>query len=297
MSTLLSEPHTPEKWQQLQEQSVVFGSANLRTFPVSLSMLEQRSGLTASSLNLLDSAESGVVNLDDFKYATLAVTAGCTILGVASLALLPPNIGATVCYLLVLIPILFLGIGSTAPAVIANAIAALKKIGKNNKSSDNGNNKHNEGTLRERMVRHEAAHFCCGYWCGLPIRDYSTAENNVACVEFAVSPSNTQQQQQQQYSPTQVAALTVTALAGLVGEAKQWPKASAGAADDLWQLQNAVLGRSSEFLGAAQQQDLTRWGALTASLLLKQNAVAYEKVVEAFGRQAPLEECIALLEE
>ena len=92
------------------------GVGDLRSYPVSLSMLEQRSGLTPKSLGV------GVeeVSLDDFKYATLYVTGGCSIIGVAALAFLPENIGATVCYLVALIPILFLGVGSTAPAAIAN---------------------------------------------------------------------------------------------------------------------------------------------------------------------------------
>ena len=45
------------------------------------------------------------VSLDDFKDATIAVTLGSTILAIGSLAVLPPNIGATLCYLFALIPV------------------------------------------------------------------------------------------------------------------------------------------------------------------------------------------------
>jgi hypothetical protein len=122
--TILSEndiQKQKEQWEALKSTSSssnavirAFGSANLRTFPVSLSMLEQRTGLTAATLGLTDSD----VSLDDFKYATLYVTGGSTVAAIASLAFLPPNVGATLCYGFALIPILFLGIGSTAPGFI-----------------------------------------------------------------------------------------------------------------------------------------------------------------------------------
>ena len=260
-----------EQWAELKSSSSVsgFGQAVLRSFPVSLQMLEQRTGLTAESLGLDDKS----VDLDDFKYATLFVLGGSSIAGVASLALLPPNVGATLCYLFALIPILFLGIGSSAPQFIANFIASVK--------GGNGD----DVPPQERICRHEAAHFCCGYWCGLPVSGYSVSDG-VARVEFGVGRS--------QYSETEVAALAVTALSGLAGEALKWNKAE-GAAADLMQLEG-VFRQSKEFIGAAQQQDLTRWGALTAANLLRSNEEKYEKVVEAFNRQASVDECILILE-
>ena len=235
-------------------------------------MLEQRTGLTAETLGLTETE----VSLDDFKYATLYVLGGSAVAGVASLAFLPPNIGATMCYFFALLPILFLGIGSSAPVFIANAIAAIR-----------GSDSEDGVSADERRCRHEAAHFCTGFWCGLPVSSYSVGEGGVAQVEFGVASSNN-------YSNTEVAALAVTALAGLVGEAKKWGGA-VGATSDLMALE-AVFRRSGEFIGAAAQQDLTRWGALTAALLLKQNEDQYEKVVEAFQRQASIEDCVAILE-
>lgn len=275
--SILAETNLAEQasaWQALKDNRSVsaFGSAVLRTYPVSLRMLEDRTGLTAETLGL----SSSDVDLDDFKYATLYVTGGATVAGIASLAFLPPNVGATICYLCALIPIAFLAVGSTAPAAIADAIATVK-----------GGSGGSDGvTSQDRVVRHEAAHFCCGYWCGLPVSQYSV-QDGVARVEFDVASTSS-------YSSTEIAALSVTALAGLVGEAAQYNKA-VGAAQDLMVL-DGVLRRSKEFIGAAAQQDLTRWGALTAALLLKQNAAQYEKVVAAFQRQAGIDECVALLE-
>lgn len=262
-----------EQWQALKADKSLqmFASADLKTFPVTLQRLEERTGLTAEKLGLIQSDAS----LDEFKYATLWVTGGSTVAAIGSLALLPPNIGATLCYLFALIPILFLGIGSTAPGIIANAIAAVKQEAGSVVVTN----------TPERICRHEAAHLCCGYWCGLPIaRSYNT-EQGTASVEFDVASAK--------YSATEVAALSVTALSGAVGEAMRYGNA-AGAEQDLLTLEG-VFANSAIGSGQARQ-DLTRWGALTASLLLRQNQSYYEKVVEALERGAPIEECIAILE-
>lgn len=274
LPSVINEPDAgkqAEEWNVLKESKTVsaFGQANLRTFPVSLSMLEQRTGLTPETIGL----ESSAVNLDDFKYATLWVLGGSSIGGVASLALLPPNVGATLCYFFAVFPILFLGIGSTAPGFIANAIANVKGTAPDSVP------------VEDRVCRHEAAHFVCGYLCGLPITGYSVSDG-VARVEFGVNS--------QKLSATEVAALSVTALSGLVSEAMAFQQAE-GAQQDLMQLEN-VFRQSAEFIGAADQQDLTRWGAFTAAQLLKTNEDRYEKVVDAFKKQASVEECICILE-
>ena len=236
-------------------------------------MLEQRTGLSAAVFSLEDD-----VNLDDFKYATLYVLAFSGIGGVAALALLPPNVGATVCYFLAILPVLFLGVGSTAPGLIAGAIKTVKE----GKSAETVN-------ASERTLRHEAAHFCCGYWCGLPIQDYDLSSDNPR-VEFSVDDGSGSSG----YASGTVAALAVTGLAGLVGEAMEYGNAQ-GASQDLMVL-DGIFRRAKDFYGAQQQQDLTRWAAFTASQLLNTNKDKYESVVKAFTRQAPLEECITILE-
>eukprot|EP00527_Entomoneis_sp_CCMP2396_P007227 CAMPEP_0198144130 /NCGR_PEP_ID=MMETSP1443-20131203/13364_1 /TAXON_ID=186043 /ORGANISM="Entomoneis sp., Strain CCMP2396" /LENGTH=366 /DNA_ID=CAMNT_0043807477 /DNA_START=51 /DNA_END=1151 /DNA_ORIENTATION=- len=260
-----------EQWAELKASKTVegFGQAELRTYPVSLQMLEQRSGLSSESLGL----EMTKVDLDDFKNSLVFVLAGSSIGGVASLAFLPENVGATFCYFFALVPILFVSIGSSAPGLIADVIASVK--GKDGE----------QVPAQERICRHEAAHFCCGYWCGMPVSKYSV-EDGVARVEFSVSSSK--------YGSTEIAALAVTALAGLAGEALKYGSAE-GAQADLMQL-DAVFRRSEEFIKSGDQQDITRWGALTASNLLKTNEAKYEKVVDAFSRQASVEECIEILE-
>ncbi len=258
--------------------TVEAGSGDLRSFPVSLQMLENRSGLTSEKLGI------GVeeVSLDDFKYATLWVTGGCSVIGVAALALLPENVGATVCYMAALTPILFLGVGSTAPAAIANVIASMKGGDKSGISKS------------ERVCRHEAAHFLCGYLCGLPIAEYSTTEEDIPRVEFH-DTSEGPVTAQRELTEEEVNALCVVAMSGSVAEAMEFGSA-VGANSDLMGLQN-VFRRSKNFLGAEKQQDLTRWGALTAYRLLNQNKSKLDKLVQAFAAKRSVSECIRILEQ
>mmetsp|Transcript_42365 Transcript_42365/g.123050 ORF Transcript_42365/g.123050 Transcript_42365/m.123050 type:complete len:385 (+) Transcript_42365:131-1285(+) len=258
--------------------TVQAGSGDLRSYPVSLQMLESRSGLTSQKLGI------GVeeVSLDDFKYATLWVTGGCSVTGVAALAFLPENIGATVCYLIAVIPILFLGIGSTAPAAIANVIASIKGGDKSGVSK------------ADRVCRHEAAHFLCGYLCGLPIAEYSTAEEDIPRVEFHDTVEGPMTAQRE-LSEEEVNALCVVALSGSVAEAMEFGSA-VGANSDLMGLQS-VFRRSKNFLGAEKQQDLTRWGALTAYRLLNQNKGKLDKLVQAFAAKRSVSECIRIIEQ
>ena len=222
------------------------------------------------------------VSLDDFKYATLYVTGGCSVAGVAALVFLPENVGATVCYIAAITPILFLGVGSTAPAAIANVIASLKK-------------KEEDGvTKKKRVCRHEAAHFLCGYMCGLPIADYATTDENVPRVEFHTT-SKGPATAQRELTEDEVNALTVVAMSGAVAEAMEFGKAG-GANSDLIELEK-VFRRSENFLGAEKQQDLTRWGAMTAHRLLTGNKEKLNELIKAFDSQKSVAECIAILEQ
>jgi hypothetical protein len=257
--------------------TVEAGSGDLRSFPVSLQMLENRSGLTSETLGV------GVeeVSMDDFKYATLYVTGGCSVAGVAALVFLPENVGATVCYAAALIPILFLAVGSSAPAAIAQVIAALKKSDDPVKKED-------------RVCRHEAAHFLCGYLCGLPIASYDSTPENIPRVEFHETTEGPLTARNE-LTEDEVNFLTVVAMSGAVAEAMEFGQAG-GANSDLLAL-DSVFKRSQSFMGAQKQQDLTRWGALTAYRLLNMHKAKLDKLVEAFAAQKSVAECAAILEQ
>ena len=248
-------------------------------FPVSLGNLESRTDgkVTGESLGV---GGEGDVKFEDFQDLTVAVVLGSTLMGILALALLPPNVGATFTYFFALIPIGFIGIGSTSPGIIAAAIQGARST------------KEDEETQRERICRHEAGHFLCGYMCGLPVKEYSISpETGVACVEFHTSSTSTVGRE---LSDDEVAALSVVAMSGSVAEIMEYGKAKGGE-NDLLELQNC-FAKSKEFIGAAKQQDLTRWGALTSYGLIKANLSKYEGLVSAFKANKSLSECVAIIE-
>mmetsp|Transcript_19188 Transcript_19188/g.28740 ORF Transcript_19188/g.28740 Transcript_19188/m.28740 type:complete len:397 (-) Transcript_19188:455-1645(-) len=251
----------------------------LRPYPVSLNFLEQRTGgkITATSLGVGGEDD---VSLDDFKYATLFVLGGSSVTGVAALAFLPENVGATVCYLVALIPILFLAIGSSAPAFIAGAIASIK--GTDDEMS----------VKQDRVCRHEAGHFLCGYLCGLPVRSYQVNDLGYPCVEF--HPSSEGAAMGRELSSEEIAVLSVVAMSGSVAEALEFGEAKGGE-NDLIEL-SSIFRRSKEFIGAEKQQDLTRWGALAAYNMIISNKDKYESLVTAFREKKSVAECIAAIE-
>ena len=104
-------------------------AAPLRTYPVSLDLLERKTAgrITGETLGVTGGEMD--VNLNDFKDATIGVTLGASILGIASLAFLPENVGAAFCYFFALVPILWLAVGSTVPALIAGLIKSTRGDG------------------------------------------------------------------------------------------------------------------------------------------------------------------------
>lgn len=247
-------------------------------FPVTLNSLESRTDgkVTGPSLGIGE----GDVKFEDFQDLTVAVVLGSTALGILSLAVLPENVGATFTYLFALIPIGFIGIGSVSPGIIAGVIT----------SARSGSGKEDADVQRERICRHEAGHFLCGYMCGLPVKNYEiSADTGVACVEF-----HTNSNDGKELSADAIAALSVVAMSGSVAEIMGYGKA-AGGENDLLELQNCFR-KSKEFIGAAKQQDLTRWGALTSYTLIKSNMNKYEGLVQAFKEKKSLSDCVSIIE-
>lgn len=251
----------------------------LRPYPVSLNFLEQRTGgkVTGSSLGIGGEDD---VSLDDFKYATLWVTLGSSVGGIAALAFLPGNIGATICYFLALIPILFLAVGSTVPALIAGAIKSVRGTSEEKSEQE------------DRVCQHEAGHFLTGYLCGLPIKSYQINDLGYPCVEFYAATDG--DAMGRELSSEEIAALSVVALSGSVAEILSFGQAKGGD-NDLLQL-DGWMRQSADFVGAQKQQDLVRWGALASYNLLMGNNDKYEKLVEAFRAKKSVTECIAVIE-
>ena len=264
-------------------------------FPVTLETLERRTDGKVTGPSLGIGGDGGDVKFEDFQDLTIAVVLGSTLLGILALAVLPPNVGATFTYLFALIPIGFVGIGSVAPGIIAGVIV----------SARGGGGKEDDEARRERICRHEAGHFLCGYVCGLPVKKYEiNTDTGVACVEFHPTATASAAAggggggggggRRGELSDSDIAHLSVVAMSGSVAEIAKYGKATGGEAD-LIELQNCFR-RSRDFVGAARQQDLTRWGALTSYGIIKSNSDKYEALVGAFREKRSLADCVSIIE-
>lgn len=105
---------------------------------------------------------------------------------------------------------------------------------------------------------------------------------------------SSESKQQREFTKEEIATLAVVALSGSVAEVLTFGKAFGGEGD-LMELER-LFRRSEEFIGTQKQQDLTRWGALTAYNLIQSNMVKYEKLVESFSMKKSIAECIASIE-
>lgn len=252
----------------------------LRTFAVSQDFLKMRTSekVTGDSLGVFGDPD---VSLDDLKNVTAIVVAVSSILAVAALVFLPENLGATFTYVFGGIPIAFVALGSTQPGIIADV------IGKTKKTRDDDVQK------SERVCVHEAGHFLCGYICGLPVKSYTISDEtmNYPCVEFHATGGGTLERE---YTNEEIAALSVVAMSGSVAEVIKFDQAKGGG-NDLVAL-DGFFRRSKEFIGAAKQEDLTRWGALLSYQILTENKDTFAKLIDAFKRKDSIKECIAIIE-
>jgi hypothetical protein len=113
----------------------------------------------------------------------------------------------------------------------------------------------------------------------------------IPCVEFHPSSEG---DAGREFTADEIAALSVVAMSGSVAEALALGEAKGGQ-NDLLELEGR-LRRSEDFVGAQKQQDLTRWGALTAYNLLKTNEEKFEALVSAFKEKKSVADCLAILE-
>jgi hypothetical protein len=115
--------------------------------------------------------------------------------------------------------------------------------------------------------------------------------SGIPCVEFHSASDGGVSRE---LTAEEIAALSVVAMSGSVAEVLALGEAKGGQ-NDLLELEG-LFRQSKEFIGAAKQQDLTRWGALQSYNLLKQNEAKYEKLVQAFKDKKSVAECVAIIE-
>ena len=209
-----------------------------------------------------------------------AVTAGVfvisAILAIASGALIGGNVGATFTYIFAVLPIVFLGVGSSSPGVIVALYGIVRGAAEDLAAS-------------ERRRRHESAHLVAGYRLGLPVAEYSAGDR--PRVEFYYKTGT--------YTRDDAEALACVALSGAVGECEAFGQAK-GAQQDFADLQD-IFDRVQPPLSPAEQQSATRRACLNAYGVLygkrsRKDGAAVAAVDAAMARGGTLSEVVCALE-
>ncbi|KAF8660167.1 hypothetical protein HU200_057732 [Digitaria exilis] len=190
---------------------------------------------------------------------------------------LPGDWGFFVPYLIGSISLIVLAVGSVAPGLLQAGIGAFSTVFPD---------------YRERIARHEAAHFLVAYLIGLPILGYSLdiGKEHVNLID--------EQLQKLIYSGQldgkELDRLAVVSMAGLAAEGLEYDKV-VGQSADLFTLQR-FINRTKPQLSKDQQQNLTRWAVLFAASLLKNNKAAHEALMSAMSQKASVLGCIEAIE-
>ena len=178
------------------------------------------------------------VSNDQLGALTAGVFVVSAILAIASGALIGGNVGASFTYIFAVLPIVFLGVGSSSPGVIVALYGIVRGATED---------------LAERRRRHESAHLVAGYKLGLPVAEYSAGDR--PRVEFYFEKGRP-------YSRDEAEALACVALSGAVGECEAFGQAK-GAQQDFADLQD-IFDRVQPPLTPAEQQAATRRACLNA---------------------------------
>ena len=229
----------------------------------------------ATGINGAKDLLSQEVSNDQLGALTAGVFVVSAILAIASGALIGGNVGASFTYIFAVLPIVFLGVGSSSPGVIVALYGIVRGAAED---------------VSERRRRHESAHLVAGYKLGLPVAEYSAGDR--PRVEFYY-------EQGRPYSRDEAEALACVALSGAVGECEAFGQAK-GAQQDFADLQD-IFDRVQPPLTPAEQQAATRRACLNAYGVLygkrsRKNDAAVAAVDAAMARGATLGEVVCALE-
>ncbi len=210
--------------------------------------------------------------------AFLTTTVGVSSVLALVLGQLPGDWGFFGMYLSGGISIAVLAVGSVAPGLLQIPINAFSNVFPD---------------YRERVLRHEAAHFLVGYLLGVPVVGYSL-DLGKEHTDFLEARLERKIIGAQRLTDDEIDALAVVAMAGVAAEAMAFPDV-VGQTADLVDLQRA-MNRAAVPLAPTTQQNITRWAVWQAAVLLRAHPGAYDALREAMARRASVAECIALVE-
>lgn len=205
------------------------------------------------------------------------VVMGSSLAATAAGFAFPGNVGATLAYLIGGISFAVLAVGSTAPGLLTFATDKFSSLFPD---------------FRERVLRHEAAHFLIAYLHGAPVTKYSLEIRN-AQVQLGLAVL-----QKRLYGleleDEELDSLAVICMAGIASEAMRFEEV-VGQTEDLLDLQK-LMAKSRRKISDAEQQNLTRWAVVRAVTLLNENEAAYARLMQAMEEERSVSECVRAIE-
>ncbi|DBA76843.1 TPA: hypothetical protein ACH3X2_008858 [Trebouxia sp. C0005] len=210
--------------------------------------------------------------------AFLTTLVGVTSVIAVAAGSLPGDWGFFVPYLTGAIVLVALAVGSTAPGLLAFVIGRFAQVFPD---------------YRERVLRHEAAHFLAGYLMRVPVTGYSL-DIGKAHTDFAEAKLQ-QRLVERKLSDEEINQLAVVAMAGATAEAMNYDQVQ-GQVADLTDLQR-ILQRSEQKLSNAQQQNMTRWAVYSAATMLTKYKKEYQALQIAMQQRASIDKCVAAIEQ
>jgi hypothetical protein len=269
--------------ERIKEKNVIskWNSKDLEKPRFDVSNYQLKSKTNIDPLNL---------KLDDVGFAyqkvlVVAVVIG-TVCGLSANAV-GGEFGFLLGYVSALFPVLLVGIGSIAPGLIGEVLYRFKLL--TNEES------------RKRHVRINAGKFLAGYICGLPVASFNQGGISNTAEFFQLKPTGTSEVEDKQiftkskFSQIDIARSSIVCLAGSVAECLEFGVASGSNPGDV-NLLNELMNSVEPTISAEQRQNHIRWSALTAWEILDQYKDEYKRLVVAFSKGLPMEECIAIIE-
>ncbi len=258
----------------------------------SVDLSSEKYSASVADLKFKANIEPANLKLDDVGYNYQNVLISAVIIGTVS-ALLSSAVGGQLGFLLgyisVLFPIIVVGVGSFAPALIGEVLLQIRL-------------KLNE-EAKQRYARMNAGKFLVGYIVGLPVQNFYSGDAGNLPEFFQLKPAAASSEEsgpkrmfsKSSYAQSDVAPCTVASIAGSVAECMELGSASGSNSVDV-NLMYELLTSVNPSLPAEKLQAHIRWAAVQAYDILKKNRTVYRRLVTAFLEKRSLEDCIAIIE-
>lgn len=248
-------------------------------YQASNAQLKSKTNIDAAKLKLDD------VGFDYQKvFGTVLITA--TVLALAS-SFVGGQIGFLLGYASALIPIVLVGIGSIAPALIGDIVNRVQY--------------ELNAEAKDKYITGNAAKFLVGYISGLPMGRFSTGGPSNTVQFYQLRPSGKSEAEDKKmfasrrFSQSDISRCAVTCVAAPTAECMAYGEASGANGADINILYES-LNALDPVLVQDQSQNYIRWSIITAHDILKKYQPELAKLKIAFAEGLPLEECIACIE-